>query len=381
VGCLPSAVKKHARRQVRVLFLLVLKLVFAFSKSKKIIQPERQILSTVTRSFDEEWRRWIAENLLLDVPAAALREALLSHGFDAADITREIEAALASPYFHGASRLRNRLRKRDWIMSVYGTLNRLRASGGVIDRRERLSRDEFYEQYYCANRPVILTGAFDTWPARTLWNFDYLRARCGECEVEVQFGRDSDANYEINQPLHKRVMRFADYVDLVEHSGPTNDFYMTANNTSRNRTALSALWADVPVIGEYLDPASPDIGFFWMGPPGTRTPFHHDLTNNFMAQVMGRKQIKLVPLCDTPHMSNHLHCYSQVDGHAIDYSRFPSMRDAQLIECTLSPGELLFLPVGWWHYVEGLEASVTMTFTNFLERNDFSRAYGTYHEL
>jgi hypothetical protein len=100
-----------------------------------------------------------------------------------------------------------------------------------------------------------------------------------------------------------------------------------------------------------------------------------------MAQVIGRKQIKLVPLSDTPYMANHLHCYSQVDGGAIDYDSFPSMRQAQLIECTLAPGELLFLPIGWWHYVEGLDASVTMTFTNFLRSNDFSRHYDTYHEL
>jgi hypothetical protein len=338
-------------------------------------------VTTTTRSIDDDWRRWIAENLLLDAAPAALHGALVSHGFDPADAAREIEAVLASPYFHGATRLRNRLRKREWILSVYGELNRMRASGSTIERRERLSRDEFFEQYYFQNRPVIITGAFDFWPARELWNFDYLRERCGECEVEVQFGRESDADYEVNQPRHKRMMRFADYVDLVASSGPTNDFYMTANNTSHNRAALAALWVDVPVIAEYLDGESPDTGFFWMGPPGTRTPFHHDLTNNFMAQVIGRKRIKLVPLSDTAHLANHLHCYSQVDGAAIDYERFPSMRNAQLIECTLSPGELLFLPIGWWHYVEGLDASVTMTYTNFLRSNDFSRRYDTYHEL
>ncbi len=76
-------------------------------------------MTTVTRSFDDAWRRWIAENLLLDAPPSALHGVLVGHGFDAADATREIEAALASPYFHGATRLRNRLRKREWILSVY----------------------------------------------------------------------------------------------------------------------------------------------------------------------------------------------------------------------------------------------------------------------
>ena len=78
---------------------------------------------------------------------------------------------------------------------------------------------------------------------------------------------------------------------------------------------------------------------------------------------------------------NHLHCYSQVDGSAIDITRFPALQQANLIECTIGPGDLLFLPIGWWHYVEGLEASVTMTYTNFIVRNDFCNTYDTYHEL
>jgi hypothetical protein len=334
----------------------------------------------VSRTIDD-WRRWIAENLLLDAPPPAVHAALLQQGFNPEEAAREISTALASPYLQGATRLRNRLRKRDWTLSVYGQLSRMRESGGAVERRERLSRDEFLEQYYFQNRPVIITGAFDSWPARTQWNFDYFRARCGDCEVEVQFGRNSDPNYEINQPNLKRIMPFREYVDLVEGSGTTNDFYMTANNTSQNRVSLTALWADVPTIGEYLDPASPDTGFFWFGPAGTRTPFHHDLTNNFMAQVIGRKRVMLVPMSDTPHMYNNLHCYSQVDGSAIDVTRFPALQQTNLIECTIGPGDLLFLPIGWWHYVEGLEASVTMTYTNFVVRNDFFNTYDTYHEL
>jgi hypothetical protein len=335
----------------------------------------------MTRLIDDEWRRWIAENLLLDASPETVYGVLVQHGFEYENARCEIDSTLASPYFLAGSRLRNRLRKRDWMLSVFGDLGRMRAGADRVERYARLSRDAFYEQFYFQNRPVIVSGMFDACPARTRWSFDYFRARCGDAEVEVQFGRDGDANYEINQPSLKRVMRFGAYVDLVEQAGATNNFYMTANNASRNRAALAALWADAPPVGEYLDPASPDAAYFWFGPAGTKTPFHHDLTNNLMAQVIGRKRVLLVPLTDTVHMYNNLHCYSQVDGGAIDVERYPSVEHARVIECTLEPGELLFLPIGWWHYVEALDASVTMTYTNFLERNDFGLTYSTYHEL
>ena len=51
------------------------------------------------------------------------------------------------------------------------------------------------------------------------------------------------------------------------------------------------------------------------------------------------------------------------------------MRDARMVECMLNPGEVLFLPVGCWHFVEGLEVSVTVSFTNFLWDNDYTARY------
>jgi hypothetical protein len=82
---------------------------------------------SVAPLIDDEWRRWIAENLLLDAAPESVHAVLVQHGFEAAHAQREINSALESPYFRGSARLRNRLRKREWILSVYGELNRMRA--------------------------------------------------------------------------------------------------------------------------------------------------------------------------------------------------------------------------------------------------------------
>ncbi|WP_249384144.1 cupin-like domain-containing protein [Chitinivorax sp. B] len=336
-------------------------------------------------SMSDDWRRWIAENLMLNIPPEAVVGTLVNNGYSQQMAQQEVMAAMESPYLTGArqslERLQNRLRKREWVLDIYRKLNQQRPGNNMIERRHKLTRDEFYQQYYFANRPVIITGMMEDWPAMQKWNFDYFRQHFGDREVEVQTGRNQDAQYEINCTQHKQPMRFADYVNMVEGAGKTNDFYMTANNSSQNKTALRDLWADIRVIPEYLNTQSPDDGFFWFGPAGTLTPFHHDLTNNFMAQVMGSKRVLLVPACEVANMYNHLHCFTEVDGGAIDYARFPQMRHAQVLECTLSPGEILFLPVGCWHYVEGLEPSVTMSFINFQPDNDYASFYSTYHQL
>ncbi|HYD79265.1 MAG TPA: cupin-like domain-containing protein [Paucimonas sp.] len=323
--------------------------------------------------IDNEWRRWIAENIILGNHPAGLVQTLVQAGAAPRDAIAEVEAALQSPYIHGVQRLANRLAKRDWVLDIQRKLNRLRPA--IVERRHRLSADEFLHAYYCANRPVIITGMMEDWPARKKWNLDYFRGRFGRREVEVQFGRNADAEYEMNNVAHKRRMRFGEYVDLVENAGRTNDFYMTANNDGMNRRALAELWNDVVQVPEYLAPDPRSRGFFWFGPAGTITPFHHDLTNNFMAQVMGRKRLRLIPACEIAHLYNHRHCFTQVDGRDIDLQRFPAMATAQVTECVLEPGEILFLPVGCWHFVEGLDISITIAFTNFKWDNDFFSNY------
>ena len=145
--------------------------------------------------------------------------------------------------------------------------------------------------------------------------------------------------------------------------------------------ALRELWDDITQLPEYLRESANQRGFFWFGPQGTVTPFHHDLTNNFMAQVMGSKRVHIMPACEVAHVYNLRHCFTQVDGMQIDYARFPQMREVQTTQCEIQPGEILFLPVGCWHMVEGLSTSVTMAFTNFIWDNDFFSAYPADHDF
>jgi hypothetical protein len=335
-------------------------------------------LRSVTRLSDD-WRRWIAENLILGSHPNTLAKILTDNGVPLDEAHAEVDAALASPYLHGGQRVRNRLAKREWVLGIRSRLDRLAPL--AIARRENISGHEFLHQYYSTNTPVIITGALDECAALRNWNLDYFARHFGDRQVEVQFGREADANYEMNSIAHKRQLPFGDFVDMVRHSGRTNDFYMTANNDSKNRAALHELWRDVPLLPEYLRQQPGGDGFFWFGPAGTVTPFHHDLTNNFMSQIIGRKRVRLIAPWEAARVYNHRHCFTDVDGRAIDLARFPAMADVPVLDCELAPGEILFLPVGWWHFVEALDISVTIAATNFIWDNDFYSSYPSEHDF
>ena len=337
--------------------------------------PEGEVIAQ--SKIDDEWRRWIAENLMIGETPESLVDAMISAGISAEESAHEINAAKESPYVKGSELLRNRLRKRDWLLAVFRKNNRLHPQSGAIERRDRLSRLDFLRDYYSTNRPVIITGMMDDWPAMCKWNLDYFARSFGDREVEVQMGRTAGANYEIEREKYSSKIRFGDFIDKVRAARETNDFYLTANNTSSNRRVLSELWNDIVQIPEYLAVDRPG-GFLWMGPKGTITPFHHDLTNNFMAQVIGRKRVKIAQSWDMPLMQNYLHCFSRIDGRVTTPSAGPAIDEPRIDEVVLNPGEVLFLPIGCLHYVEGIEISVTVSFTNFVFDNDYSSFYTTY---
>lgn len=334
------------------------------------------------KQIDNGGRRWIAENLLLGIhPNSIIRVMVDAAGFDKITAQNEVAIAANHPYLQAGISLNAQIKKRDWILDNYRLLEQEKLNFDSIERKVKLTREAFLRDYYSTNRPVIIQGAMDNWEAMHKWNPAWLKKNFADRIVEVQTNRHEDRLFEINMEKHKKQMLFGDYVDLITDHESSNDFYMTAYNSSQNRTALKELWNDIDGLPEYLDTTSDRDGFLWFGPAGTITPLHHDLTNNFMAQVCGRKLIKLISAHQMPNVYNHQHCYSQIDMDNIDYNRYPLFKKASVIELILEPGEILFLPVGCWHYVRGLDISITMSFTNFHFKNDFSSNYTTYHQI
>ena len=51
-----------------------------------------------------------------------------------------------------------------------------------VPRVERPSRREFEERFLFPQRPVIISGAMEGWPARERWTNDYLKEKVGDAQ-------------------------------------------------------------------------------------------------------------------------------------------------------------------------------------------------------
>lgn len=323
-----------------------------------------------------EWKSWIAENKMLQVDDAAIIDVLVRNGIERQLAVEEVQAVTSHPCFQAGASMTLRLRKLEWLLSIYRDLSVLSSQFGKIERRRNISQKDFLENYYAANRPVILLDLMHTWKALSLWSPEYLKATYGHETVEIMAGREPNPKYEINSDKHKSIALFRDYVDMVTRVGRSNDFYLEANNHLLEKKGMKGLYEDIEIFPEYLDrnKLSGNV-FFWFGPAGTVTPLHHDTMNILLAQVYGRKQITLISPDQAPLVYNYVGVYSEVDCDNPDYDTYPSFREVKKIDVTLEPGEVLFLPVGWWHHVRSLDISISISFINFLFPNDYHWNY------
>lgn len=282
-------------------------------------------------------------------------------------------AAGAAPALRSPPRSMNGLaeKRRDWILDIAERQRALSEKAGGIPRISRLSVEDFLDLYYAPGRPVVIEGAMADWPALRRWTPDYLARRIGKAPVEYQGGRDGSPEFELNKDDHKRRAPFDAFMDAIRRPG--NDAYLTAYNSGANQAALRPLDRDLGRL-PYLKGAG---GMIWIGPGGTFTPLHFDLTNNLIAQIVGTKELLIAPPSETRLLYNHRHVFSQVHdlADAARLEQFPRAREARTFAVTLGPGDLIYMPVGWWHQVRARDFSVTMTYTNFRWPNDASETF------
>lgn len=338
--------------------------IIEVTKKQQSFEQQKYVL------ISDDWKKWIIENKLLNVSDQAIIDVMVKNGFDMQTALQAINNIAIDNSFQSESKHLQQLRKLESILEVNRKLAKLSPVFGKIERRKSISQSEFLENYYAKNTPLILTEMMHDWQAMSWWSPEFFKTNYGNCQVEITSDRNSDPDYEINTYNHKKVVTMSQYVDMIVNGGETNDYYINANNKNLEQEEFKPLLKDIKILPEFLDSNNTSQRiFFWFGPAGTITPLHHDTMNLMMAHVYGRKRWRLISPNYSPLLYNDIGVFSKIDLENPNYNQYPLFKDVDVIETILEPGEIIFVPVGWWHQVKGLDTNIAVSFTNFIFPN------------
>jgi cupin-like protein len=238
--------------------------------------------------------------------------------------------------------------------------------GAGIDRLTAGEGEAFEQRSDSLRAPVHIRGLSEGF-APAAWSLDHLRARAGDCAFRVS--RNDDAGrWVVNKDGRGGVdwedVQLADFLDVLLQGNPRRLY--AGSIPIENLQPLRDDAEQAPFLRWAGDPEPVRIRF-WLGRDNA-TQLHYDLFHTFLAPIIGSKDVWLFapttiddfyPMQD-PRNRN----VSQIGSpKSFDPDAFPAFSSKAPIRLTLSPGEVLFMPIYWWHYVEaGPEVNVALSY-------------------
>ena len=259
-----------------------------------------------------------------------------------------------------------------------------------VRHAELVEAGTFMVDYIRRSVPLIVTDAAKSWPAMRRWSTAHLSSgELGDAEVQCDGlwrGRAILINRTHMVKGRRRRMRMRDFVDrlrtqpappdpaaargaqddpwaLIEAACDDELFWsLDGKNMSSSYPALLRD-ADPPNLLLFPTYARPYKLNLWAS--GYKlTPPHFDNSENLLLQVAGEKRVRLwPPTLDSlralqPRLLRHLHpgLLGPDDPPQFE-SVYGTRSDAEApMEVRLRPGELLYIPRGYYHSVESTVA-------------------------
>ncbi|CAF3715620.1 unnamed protein product [Rotaria sp. Silwood1] len=162
-------------------------------------------------------------------------------------------------------------------------------------------------------------------------------------------------DHPLKQYSNKEYFAYADYMHLPELF--ENESHPLINMIK---------WADMGLKDRCGKEST-----LWIGSQGAHTPCHYDTYGiNFVAQIVGKKRWLLFP-SDSPigQLQTRIPYEESSVYLDIDPSVLDKFKNIDVYDIILEPGDVLFVPKHWWHFVLSLD-SITISVNSWLEQPD-----------
>jgi jumonji domain-containing protein 7 len=235
---------------------------------------------------------------------------------------------------------------------------------GQVQRVERPSIEEFQESYFVTNKPVVLGGMASEWQARSALTPENLKEKFGDVIVPV---RESDNELDVFfGPARRKTMRLREYVDLICGSETFAERPPYLANISfddpRGQLYLRRI-KKLLAFPDYFRNNTGSAVCLWVAAPGQKSTIHNDNYHNLNAQIYGKKSYLLFPPEQDPILYtekiNDTCWASHIDPQTPDLEKYPLFKDAEAIEAILGEGDMLYIPIFWFHQAFARSVSIS----------------------
>jgi hypothetical protein len=222
---------------------------------------------------------------------------------------------------------------------------------------------DLFESHVRDAKPMIATGVTADWPAAG-WNMQALNQLCGYDLIPVE-RYISDESRIGGWTTEEMTLR--EYLARIERG---ENVYLSTVLVNQH---LPRLTSEIP-LPACISPArtGDSQGYFAFIGNRQRTEIHfHPALQAVLVNIHGRKKVGLYPPTETDRLYPYpwYHVLGPERVPAFNWSRvlpgrenqFPAAGQLTGYECVLEPGEMLLIPIHWWHWAESFGPSISMT--------------------
>jgi len=236
-----------------------------------------------------------------------------------------------------------------------------------IPRVSALNRDEFITRYYVQSKPVVITDYAKSWPAIQKWDARYL---CDHLTQEtVLCSRSASRKHPDFAAMHGQQTRavqmsFREYVkhictapeDEIPKLALNRLVFMTGSKCEQKLHLNLDSLLDELKVPDLIPADDLEVGVTWIQGQGVQSWLHCDPYDNLYVQIRGRKHIQLMDPAywREVYLNTTNKGYCEVDAFEPDFEAFPMYASVPIVQTILEPGELLYMPVFWFHAIQSL---------------------------
>ncbi|PBQ30519.1 cupin [Sphingobacteriaceae bacterium] len=230
---------------------------------------------------------------------------------------------------------------------------------GKIDVVENISEQAFRKNYLNLQKPLVMKGLAYNEVAGRKWSIPYFKSTMGEFAIDVfDNGNKKTAGSAFTKPDLK--MKFKDFLDVISKDEPSSLRMFLFNLFKYN----PELKKEFPCPRFFRGLLS-GMAYMFFGGKNTTVRIHQDIDMSHVLHTHfgGRKRVVLIaPEYSTLLYRLPLNTYSLVNLDKPDYKTYPALQFIKGAEVILEPGDSIFMPAGYWHYMTYLEGSFSASY-------------------